>query len=148
MLERFSRTISLLCRWYWAVDGAELPVLIANQCERIVCQHKRERKVLLERQPNGWVEKVAKVNDRIMSFVVLRNKATVATKTWLSKNTVTIDGQLRFTGKSYHRQAEMLHIKFKPDDDNQTSPSGSYTLEGHSWGPKEWNVYMCISGGF
>ena len=128
-----------------------MPVLIANQCERIVCQHRRDRKLLLERQPNGWKEKLVKVNNRTASFAVLRNKAIVATKTWLAKNTVTIDGELRFAGKGSHRNAEMLHIKFKPDDDNHQSPSGSYTLESRSWGPKEcclhsqseWNVFIC-----
>ena len=66
-------------RLKWAVvleDGssAYLPTMIGLHVERAICQHRRDRKVLADKKPNGWEKKLEKINAAEMSIVF--NKRT------------------------------------------------------------------------
>ena len=132
------------CRWYWCaeLEGGRLaclPVIIAHEVERQVCQHRRYRKELLVLKPANWESKLSRVDEKQMSFVFNRRMGDLASQSFLRQSTHVQDNRLEFLpGKG--KGCEMLRIAFTRDTNDLLK--GSYKLSGSNWGP---HVLRCVS---
>lgn len=71
-------------RWAVVVDEKEerlafLPCPIATAVERAICQHRRDRKLLKEKKPSKWEEKLKEVNSRTLCLVFNKRSQNMAT---------------------------------------------------------------------
>lgn len=118
-----------------------LPSLVARAVENLICGHRRDRKILFTNQPNGWKQKLEKVNGRILSFVVDLKQGALATAHYLKRSVAMQDGQLQFLGKGLG--FEILRIAFKLHE-GETGPAGPgvYTLYSKNFAARE---ICCVS---
>ena len=83
-------------RLLWAVeldDGnhAFLPSAIAVCIERLVCQHRRDRKVLSTKKPVQWQTKLQQVNGRDMELFFCRRRQQIATPQQIKKGVQSLE---------------------------------------------------------
>lgn len=121
--------------------AAALPSLIAQATENHICSHRRERKVLFEKQPTGWKDKLALVNQKIMTIVFDLKHNALATASYQKKNVIRLKGQLEFIGKAPNH--EMLRIRFQLSGE-ATEPAGpgKYFLYSKTFPERE---LTCVS---
>ena len=115
---------------------AALPSAIALQVERLICGHRRSRKDLVGSQPNGWQEKLKKVNGQVMTIVWHRNSAAVAASSYIKKSTRMVNGELQFyqgTGKGY----ELLRLRFFADVEDEVDGPGKYWISSENYPARE-----------
>lgn len=104
-----------------------LPTVIGNWVERMVCQHRRERKNLLEKKPCGWMDKLKTVNGQTLSMCWSRKTCSMATPAYVKWSTRILHGEMSFVngaGKGH----ELLHLKFSPADMEDPAGRGTYQL--------------------
>jgi len=110
---------------------AYLPTVIATACDRLVCQHKRDRKLLVVRTPPDWMSKLKTVNARKMHITYNRRTFELATDQQISKG-----------GK----HLEKLTVTLEVADPNQPDGPGSYYISGANY-PKKKLCYVSTVGG-
>lgn len=113
-------------RWAVVVDEKEetlafLPCPIDAAVERAICQHRRDRKLLKEKKPAKWEEKLKEVNCRKMNLVFNKRSKTMAT----SK-------QCKNGGK--HLEELMINMELQNADD--LGSNGRYFISSPSY-PKK-----------
>lgn len=110
-------------------DGrvAALPTLLAVQVERLVCHHRRQRKILWEKKPHDWEAKLAKTNEKVQTIVYNRKTASLAKSSFVRKSTQMIDGKLEFTGKT-GKHFELIRIEFVVGDSGDPAGQGTYYI--------------------
>lgn len=141
----FAHVPPLPCRWYWALRlsssrCAALPTLIGRAVERLVCSHRRERKILFVRRPASWEDKLKNVNKKVLDFVYDLKQGALATAQYLNRSVHIVNGQREFTGKG--RGHEILRLKFVLNDESDQAGPGKYMLYSNSFLEKE---VCCIS---
>lgn len=112
--------------------AAALPTIIANHVERLICAHRRERKVMLDKQPAGWEQKLTEINKKTMTMVWNKKTCNMATPWYVKRATRIIHGELTFvqgSGKGY----ELLHLRFEPGNAEDPSGAGAYYLESQNF---------------
>ena len=134
-------------RWYWCVRmeenrAAVLPTQIANQVERLICMHRKDRKTLLEKQPPKWEEKLQKVNDQVMTMVWNKKTCAMADPAYVKKATRTLHGKLEFVDGS-GRGFELIRLTFSPASPEDPTGPGTYTLSSDCYPARP---LCCISG--
>ena len=101
---------------------------------------RRDRKVLLETKPNGWEQKIEKINSRLMCMVYSKKHARMADRKWLAANiTKKSNGDMEFLKENTRLASthEILKITFATRDGTPSNPDGLYFIQGSVWGPKE-----------
>ena len=122
-----SHVMTALRRWFWAIITSDdkyalLPNMVALQVEKHICSHRKKRKSLVEKKPQGWVNKLIKVNDAEMAFVYNRKAGCMATTKFMKTRTTIIDGCLQFIGNA--KGYEIIRINFELNPDAGDSPEG------------------------
>ncbi|CAK9041930.1 unnamed protein product [Durusdinium trenchii] len=124
-------------RWYWCVrmeDGrvAALPSVIGNQVERLVCRHRRDRKMIVDKMPTDWEKKLSTINSQTMSICWNRKTCSMATPWYVKKVTRMVHGKLEFvpgSGKGY----ELIYLRFTPSDEKDPAGRGTYWLSSANY---------------
>ncbi|CAL1156609.1 unnamed protein product, partial [Cladocopium goreaui] len=114
-------------RWFWAIITSDdkyalLPNMVALQVEKHICSHRKKRKSLVEKKPQGWVNKLIKINDAEMAFVYNRKAGCMATTKFMKTRTTIIDGCLQVIGNA--KGYEIIRINFELNPDAGDSPEG------------------------
>eukprot|EP00435_Cladocopium_sp_Y103_P023101 s4195_g5.t1 len=115
-------------RWFWAITTADgkfalLPNMVALHVEKHICSHRRRRKTLVDKKPQGWENKLIKVNDTEMAFVYNRKAGCMATSKFMKTRTTIIDGSLQVMGNA--KAYEVIRINFELDPSAGDNPDGS-----------------------
>lgn len=79
---------------------AALPSMIANQVERMICRHRKERKMMADKRPAAWQSKLEVINNQTMSMCWNRKTCSMASPWYVKKATKTVDGVLQFIVQS------------------------------------------------
>lgn len=131
-------------RWYWAVKMGEevalLPNIVALQVEKHITEHRRQRRILAEKKPAKWEEKLASINGKILSFVYNKKTCAMATSRFVKSKTAVIDGQTQVIGNT--KAYEVINIKFELDIPGAPAGLGKYFLESQSFERKQ---LCCVS---
>lgn len=122
-----SHVMTALRRWFWAIITSDdkyalLPNIVALQVEKHICSHRKKRKSLVEKKPQGWVNKLIKINDAEMAFVYNRKAGCMATTKFMKTRTTIIDGCLQVIGNA--KGYEIIRINFELNPDAGDSPEG------------------------
>ena len=133
-------------RWYWAIrmednKAAALPSTIGRQVEILICGHRRERKTFFDKKPAGWLEKLKKVNEKIMTIIWNRKTAALADPRFVKKSTRIVGNLLQFTEGS-GRNFELIRLQFKANDSDDVAGPGVYWLWSTNF---EAKPVVCIS---
>ena len=124
----FAIALAILCRWYWAVKMGEevalLPNIVALQVEKHITEHRRQRRILAEKKPAKWEEKLASINGKILSFVYNKKTCAMATSRFVKSKTAVIDGQTQVIGNT--KAYEVINIKFELDIPGAPAGLGKY----------------------
>lgn len=115
--------------------------MIGAQVERLICQHRRDRKILHDKQPAGWEEKLKKVNQNSMAFVWSKRECALARPSYVKKATRIIGGKLQFvqgSGKGF----EIIRLDFVPANQEEPSGPGTYWLSSDLY---EARAVCCMS---
>ena len=136
-------------RWYWAVeiDGrlAALPSLLAVIVERLVCHHRRLRKVLWEKQPADWESKLAKTNKKIQTIVYDKKHATIAKSSWVKRATQKMKGKLEFVeGTRKNNHFELIRVEFEVSNEADPAGEGTYYIYSKHY-PRQ--PLRCVTAG-
>ncbi len=121
-------------------EVALLPNIVALQVEKHITEHRRQRRILAEKKPAKWEEKLAHLNGKILSFVYNRKTCTMATSKFVKSKTTVIDGQLQVIGNS--KAYEVINIKFELDTPDAPAGQGKYFLESKLFERKQ---LCCVS---
>lgn len=125
-------------RLQWAVvledeSFAYLPTMIGLHVERVICQHRRDRKVLADKKPNGWEKKLEKVNGAEMPIIF--NKRTC--------DVFSDPKQLKRVGK----HLEHLQVTMTLEHAEDISGPASYWISANNY-PKRKLVCLSAKGKF
>ncbi|CAK9042497.1 unnamed protein product [Durusdinium trenchii] len=115
-------------------DGrvAALPSVIGNQVERLVCRHRRDRKMIVDKMPTDWEKKLSTINSQTMSICWNRKTCSMATPWYVKKVTRMVHGKLEFvpgSGKGY----ELIYLRFTPSDEKDPAGRGTYWLSSANY---------------
>lgn len=132
-------------RWIWSLRMADdkiasLPSSIGMAVEKLVCQHRKERKLLFEKKPNKWVEKMKETNGKTMSIVYNIRHSCLATARFIRNSTAKVAGQLQFTTKGNGH--EILRVHFELEDGAAPDGKGIYYLSSLKF---EKRPICCVS---
>ena len=103
-----------------------LPSIMAIHVERLVCHHRRSRKVLWEKKPANWEEKLKTVNQKIQTIVLNRKTSTIARSSYVKRNTQTVNGQLEFASPT--KTYELVRLGFEVENSDDPAGPGTYFL--------------------
>lgn len=113
----------------WAVIGddgrpAFLPPVIADSVERLVCQHRKDRKMMVQKTPDGWKDKLLQVNQRKMQIVYNRRSHRVMNPKEVQK-----------AGK--HLEKLVVDFSLLEEEEGKLSGKGRYYIEGDNYARKD-----------
>lgn len=121
-------------------EVALLPNIVALQVEKHITEHRRQRRILAEKKPAKWEEKLASINGKILSFVYNKKTCAMATSRFVKSKTAVIDGQMQVIGNT--KAYEVINIKFELDIPGAPAGLGKYFLESQSF---ERTQLCCVS---
>lgn len=114
-------------RLLWAVvldDGGQayLPLAIGVAVERLICQHRRDRKLLADKKPAKWEAKLHQVNTRQMNVHYDKKKRQIATPKQV---------------KNQSKFLEVLTIIMELQDSTMPGGPGTYFIFGEHYSKKK-----------
>ena len=126
---------------------ALLPNVISLQVEHQICNHRKQRKLLFERRPNGWPGKLEKVNKKEMAFVYNRKTFGLANSTFMKTRTTVMDGKLQIIGSCKHYEVIRVHFELDhaADSNEGFGGTGKYFLTSLNFETRQLCCVKCPS---